>query len=375
MSGDLRVVRRDERGAAAGPTRTGPPGRRLALLYLLRPRRSCRRRSGLALSLSIGLVRRSLVQVELEDVLVGVLVAGRVGVRVPLVVLDQDELLVRLNDSRPCRGRSTAVQAVVGGSWPCPAGPGRSPGRWPSSPSPGTAWNLMVMSWPSTVIAREVLAVGVGAVVVLAALEVGLGVPVPGPDGNVLGVERALDAEGDLLSGDGSPFSHLTSSLIVNVHSVKSSLGVPRSVARSGTSSVLAVSASWRYWVSDRNSEGLLDPVVGHRPQPVGSRLRRAVVGVGCEHRDGRRPPWRPRPRGRDPARPGPCHRRLSLPSEARLASPLSSSPPPPPQAASASRSVPRSRRQRAPCSVSCCPAFLSCVRDRGFAAIDVCGR
>ena len=33
----------------------------------------------------------------------------------------------------------------------------------------------------------------------------------------------------------GSPFSYLTPSRIVNVHSVKSSFGVPRSVARSGT--------------------------------------------------------------------------------------------------------------------------------------------
>ena len=42
----------------------------------------------------------------------------------------------------------------------------------------------------------------------------------------------------------GAPVSHLTPSLRVNFHSVKSSFGVPRSVARSGTRIVWPVSGS-----------------------------------------------------------------------------------------------------------------------------------
>ena len=62
----------------------------------------------------------------------------------------------------------------------------------------------MVMSWPSTVMAVVLLAlVGVGTLVVLAAQEVVLGVLGAGTRREGVGVERALDAPGDLLGGDG----------------------------------------------------------------------------------------------------------------------------------------------------------------------------
>ena len=48
----------------------------------------------------------------------------------------------------------------------------------------------------------------------------------------------------------GVPSSYFTPSRIVNVHSVKSSLGVPRSVARSGTR--IGLPSSMTYWVSER---------------------------------------------------------------------------------------------------------------------------
>ena len=47
------------------------------------------------------------------------------------------------------------------------------------------------------------------------------------------------------------PSSHVASSRIVKVHSVKSSLAVPRSVARSGTRTGWPFS-SRTYWVSER---------------------------------------------------------------------------------------------------------------------------
>ena len=50
----------------------------------------------------------------------------------------------------------------------------------------------------------------------------------------------------------GSPVSQVASSRSWKVHSVKSLLGVPRSTARSGTSSILPVSGSRANWVSER---------------------------------------------------------------------------------------------------------------------------
>ncbi len=49
----------------------------------------------------------------------------------------------------------------------------------------------------------------------------------------------------------GRPSSHVASSRMVNVHSVKSPLCRPRSVARSGTSTG-SPSAPRTYWVSER---------------------------------------------------------------------------------------------------------------------------
>ena len=48
------------------------------------------------------------------------------------------------------------------------------------------------------------------------------------------------------------PSSYLRPSLSVNVHSVLSSLGVPRSVAMSGTSSISPFSGLYAYCVSAR---------------------------------------------------------------------------------------------------------------------------
>ena len=50
----------------------------------------------------------------------------------------------------------------------------------------------------------------------------------------------------------GVPSSYFRPSRSVKVHSVLSSLGVPRSVAMSGTSSMSLVSGSYAYCVSER---------------------------------------------------------------------------------------------------------------------------
>ncbi len=74
----------------------------------------------------------------------------------------------------------------------------------------------------------------------------------PGPAGNVSeSIERWMPhATSSAVTG--LPSSHVASSRIVNFHSVKSSLGVPRSVARSGTRTISPVFASRAYCVSDR---------------------------------------------------------------------------------------------------------------------------
>ena len=50
------------------------------------------------------------------------------------------------------------------------------------------------------------------------------------------------------------PFSYFTPGRIVNFHWVKSSLCLPRSVARSGTRTICLVSGLYLYCVSDRTT-------------------------------------------------------------------------------------------------------------------------
>src|SRR6478735_409701 len=83
----------------------------------------------------------------------------------------------------------------------------------------------------------------------------------------------------------GLPSSHVASSRMVNVHSVKSSLGWPRSVARSGTRTISPVSLSREYCVSDRWVSACWielpvtdQPLVGSRSSGPGSSGRYTVM-------------------------------------------------------------------------------------------------
>ena len=104
----------------------------------------------------------------------------------------------------------------------------------------------------------------------------------PGPDGKFSeSIERQMpNATSSAVTG--WPFSHVASSRMVKVHSVKSSLGVPRSVARSGTRIISPVSSSRMYWVSERLvSACWIELPVTDQP-PVGSRS----VGPGSPGRN-----------------------------------------------------------------------------------------
>ena len=73
----------------------------------------------------------------------------------------------------------------------------------------------------------------------------------PGPAGKVSASSERWMPQATSSAVTGLPSSHFASSRIVKVHSVKSSLGVPRSVARSGTRSGWP-SSSRAYCVSER---------------------------------------------------------------------------------------------------------------------------
>ncbi len=108
----------------------------------------------------------------------------------------------------------------------------------------------------------------------------------PAPDGNASESSERQMPNATSSAVTGWPSSHVASSRMVNVHSVKSSLGVPRSVARSGTST------GWPLLVADvlrqrAAGERLLDRVArdgpsGGRVERVGTRVAGEVDGDGA---------------------------------------------------------------------------------------------
>ena len=107
----------------------------------------------------------------------------------------------------------------------------------------------------------------------------------PGPDGNASESSERQMPKATSSAVTGLPSSHVASSRIVKVHSVKSSLGVPRSVARSGTRT------GWPVLVAGvlgqrTAGEGLLDRVTRDGPaagrvEGVGTRVTGEVDGDG----------------------------------------------------------------------------------------------
>ena len=192
----------------------------------------------------------------------------------------------------------------------------------------------------------------------------------PGPDGNASESSERQMPNATSSAVTGLPSSHVASSRMVKVHSVKSSLGVPRSVARSGTRTGWP-SSSRTYWVSERLRERLLDRVA--RDGPAAGRVERVGAGVaGQVDRDG--------PAGGGALDLGGGALTLCVLGPAFLAAELSVLPVPSRccrrpttrrhrQRGSEER---RQRRARAACSASCCPAFLFCVRAADGVSGDV---
>ena len=186
----------------------------------------------------------------------------------------------------------------------------------------------------------------------------GLEYDVPGPVGKLVASNERLMPNATCSAVTGEPSSHLMPSFRVKVHVLKSSLGRPRSVARSGTRMYSPVVASRRKVVSERKrrSWAIALSVTDHRP--AGSRLVGPSSGSGVLMV--MVPPvCAPSTSGAGPT----AVASLPVPPAApslKLAFPLGPSSPPPPQAASVNRAAPATAATTALLRLIDCPAFLS---------------